>query len=287
MASESSQSKVLPKGYTFMGPELFVSENAKAMVLDLLKNAEKRNPDAFDMYVYNDFHAYAIHDLIDKTFASIKKTVNKKEWVEAFYAIEALTVFFEFESTWTTCDDGDLTKLANKLYGAILLTILKGLKDTNQLSPKKIPNLECVLRAAFEFGKNMEGIACKSDYTTTCKAIANDLFKDTMTADRALYEARLREYVESIEDPEEKIELLESLEEYVEEMKEQKVAWYMKGKASKPEIKNVNLQRAWNDYKGQAPEAPIRGPAEWDLTKWTEEDKSPFSFGNMDDELGI
>lgn len=36
-----------------MGPELFVSENAKAMVLDLLKNAEKRNPDAFDMYVYN------------------------------------------------------------------------------------------------------------------------------------------------------------------------------------------------------------------------------------------
>jgi hypothetical protein len=184
------------------------------------------------------------------------------------------------------CDDGDLTKSTNKLYSAVLLTVLKGLKDTNQLSPKTFPNLESVLRAAFEFGKNMEGIACKSDYAKTCKAIANDLFKDTTTADRALYEARLREHVESIEDLEEKTELLESLEDYVEKMKKGQ-AWYMKGKVGKPELKGGNLQRAWNDYRGRAPEAPFRGPAEWDLTKWTEEEKLPFSFDNMDDELGI
>jgi hypothetical protein len=36
-----------------MSPELFVSEKAKAVVIDLLKKAESRNPDAFDMYVYN------------------------------------------------------------------------------------------------------------------------------------------------------------------------------------------------------------------------------------------
>jgi hypothetical protein len=183
------------------------------------------------------------------------------------------------------CDDGDLTKSANKLYGAFLLTVLQGLKDTNQLSPKTFPNLESVLRAAFDFGNGMKGIGCESNYVTTCKAIANDLFKDTTKADRALYEARFREHVESNEDPEEKKELLESLEDYAKKMKGQ--AWYMKGKVGKPEIKCGNLQRAWDDYRHQAPGAPFRGPPEWDLTKWTEEEKSPFSFGNMDDELGI
>lgn len=36
-----------------MSPELFVSEEAKEMVIDLLKKAKTRNPDAFNMYIYN------------------------------------------------------------------------------------------------------------------------------------------------------------------------------------------------------------------------------------------
>lgn len=49
-----------------------------------------------------DYYPYAMHDLIDTTFAAIKSRVNKKDWIEAFYAIEALTIFFEFESDWTS-----------------------------------------------------------------------------------------------------------------------------------------------------------------------------------------
>ncbi len=49
-----------------------------------------------------DYYSYALHNLIESTFGVIKSKVNKKEWVEAFYAIEALTVFFDFESDWTS-----------------------------------------------------------------------------------------------------------------------------------------------------------------------------------------
>lgn len=183
------------------------------------------------------------------------------------------------------CDDGDLTQSANKLYGALLLTILKGLKDTDRLSSKAFPNLETVLRAAFEFGEGMNEIGCESSYATTCKAIANGLFKDTTVADRALYEARLHEYADSIDDVEEKKETVESFQEYMKKIRKEKVVWYMKGKVDKDEIKNVGLTRAWNDYRGQAPAVPFRGPPEWDLTKWTEEDKKPFLFGNMGDKF--
>lgn len=258
-----------------------------------------------DHFATRDYYPYAIHNLIESTFAVIKSKVDKKNWVEAFYAIEALTVFFEFESVWASksfplprarevimthllfiaCDDGDLARSTNNLYGALLLTILKGLQNTNQLTPKIFLNLETVLRTAHTFGELMDGIACKSNYTTACKAIANKLFKDTAAADQALYEARLREHMENIQDPEERKEMLEEVEEYLEEMKEEETVWYMKGKVGKDEIKNTGLARAWNEYKGRAPAAPMKGPPEWDLTKWTEKDKRAFSFDNIDDEF--
>ncbi|KAF9450139.1 hypothetical protein P691DRAFT_495711 [Macrolepiota fuliginosa MF-IS2] len=281
--SGASSSKVLPQGYTFMSPELFISKRAQGILLDLLDKAETRNPDAFDMYIYNDYFPYAIHNLIESTFGTVKSKVNKKDWVEAFYAIEALTVFFEFESTWTTCDDGDLTRSTDKLYGALLLTILKGLKDTNQLTTEVFPNLESILSAAYTFGELMKTISCKSEYTTACKAIANSLFKETTAADRALYEARLREHVASLEDPDESKEVLEGVEEYLKKVKKEKVVWYMKGKIGKAEIKNTGLTKAWNDYRGKAPPVPFRGPPEWDLSKWTEKDKKAFSFDADDD----
>ncbi|KXN89521.1 hypothetical protein AN958_05683 [Leucoagaricus sp. SymC.cos] len=255
------------------------------MLYDLLKKAQNRNPDAFDMYIYNDYYPYAIHNLIESSFAVIKSKVSKKEWKEAFYAIEALTVFFEFESVWTTCDDGDLTQATNKLYGALLLEILKGLQSNEQLSSEVFPNLENVLHTAFTFGENMKDISCKSEYTTYCKAVANKLFKGTTAANRALYEARLREHAESIEDAEEKSSILEDIDEYVKGVKSEKTVWYMKGKIGKDEIKTTGLARAWSEYKGNAPTVPFKGPPEWDLTRWSEEDKKPFSFDSMDDEF--
>lgn len=131
----------------------------------------------------------------------------------------------------------------------------------------------------------MGGISCKSEYKTICKALAHGFFKDTTEVDRALYESRLREFGENVKDPELKPEVIEGNEEYLKEMKEEKVPWYAKGKIGKSEIKTTGLARAWNEYKGQAPAVPFRGPPEWDLTKWTEEDKKPFSFDSMDDEF--
>jgi hypothetical protein len=49
-----------------------------------------------------DYFAYAIHNLIESVLTMIKSKVTKKDWIEAFYAIEAVTYFFEVESDWAS-----------------------------------------------------------------------------------------------------------------------------------------------------------------------------------------
>jgi len=186
------------------------------------------------------------------------------------------------------CCDEELTNTTNDLYGALLLEILKGLESSNVLSPDLFPNLENVLRSAYTFGENMENFYHKSNYSAICKAKAHALFKDTTTTNQTLYEAYLRGYAESIEDAEdaeEKKEFLVSVEKYVKKTKTAGDVWYMKGRIGEHEIKTTGLGRAWNKCKHSAPIAPLQGPKEWDLTKWTKEDKKHFSFHSRDDDI--
>lgn len=48
-----NHSQVIPQGYTFLSPDIFVSKKAKEVVDDLLEKSERRNPDFHDIYVYN------------------------------------------------------------------------------------------------------------------------------------------------------------------------------------------------------------------------------------------
>lgn len=283
MEPETTSTKTIPSGYTFMGHGILVSEKAKEVVLDLLDKAEKRNPDAQGMYVYNDYYSYALHNLAESLMISVRAQVIKKNWVEAYHAVEALTIFLDFEPDWTHCDDGELTRNANKLYSALLLSVLKGLKDANQLDPTIFPSLETVLRVAYDVGKDLEGVDLKAAYVATCKAIANRLFKDTTAADQILNEARHREFVTNIEDAEQKEMVLEGMEQYLEKCKTEK-PWFLKGKIGQEEYKDLSkaVTTAWNKYKAIAPNGPFRGPPEWDITKWTDEDKKPFMLGNRD-----
>lgn len=61
MPRRSSKAK-LPLGYTFqpVGPKqcVMVSIAAKARVDELVKDAQNRNPDNFDLYIYNGKEAF-------------------------------------------------------------------------------------------------------------------------------------------------------------------------------------------------------------------------------------
>lgn len=67
-----------------MGPELFMSEKAEAVVIDLLKKSENRNPDAFDMYVYNgEQHVERLYSFADRrtTYSSREQTFTRMRYM--------------------------------------------------------------------------------------------------------------------------------------------------------------------------------------------------------------
>ncbi len=45
--------EVIPEGYTFLNAKTLITVKGKKIADELLEASEKRDPDAFDMYIYN------------------------------------------------------------------------------------------------------------------------------------------------------------------------------------------------------------------------------------------
>jgi len=116
--THSTFPQIIPAGHTFIELQL-VSAKGKEAAEKLLKQADNRCPDFFDMYIYNgwcwrpslayqlthpkisDFFAYGVIDLVDKTLSSLQTKIKKKEWEEAYTTLEGLIIFVGIESVWT------------------------------------------------------------------------------------------------------------------------------------------------------------------------------------------
>ena len=110
----------MPAGYTFTPVGSPIHDTALERFEKLLEKAGKRDPDQYDMYIYNgallpinsrrlffkteafvvDFFGYAILDLVDESLSSIHTLVTKKRWVESWHALTALTLFVDTYSDW-------------------------------------------------------------------------------------------------------------------------------------------------------------------------------------------
>jgi hypothetical protein len=188
------------------------------------------------------------------------------------------------------CDDGERVELTDKLYGASLVTTLRALDKEGRLDATSFPTLETLLISAAEWGSAMEG----STYHLVCKAIGRRLFKDKSPEVVAMEKARLQEWIASLGKAVQahvRAALKENEEEAVEAAAEGHVekAWYAGGKASDEHDKDPDytLSRVWREYREflfTVPTKPLRGPPNWDISKWSEAQRQPFKFGNGGDD---
>jgi hypothetical protein len=186
------------------------------------------------------------------------------------------------------CNDGERTKLTNVVYGASLITVLRALKKEGTLGATHFPSLETILRIAAEWGHEMKGLRAGSKYYRVCKAIGKRLFKDKSPEDKAIEKARPEEWINSIPADEQK-EVRKCMKEAEEDPDEDEdeEPWYEGSKASDEDIRDEDfvLSRTWKTYRehlSSVPTKPLRGPANWDISKWSEAQKAPFKFDNMD-----
>ncbi|KAL0949293.1 hypothetical protein HGRIS_009371 [Hohenbuehelia grisea] len=283
----ANQRSTIPPGYTFFDSKTFMSVEGKEILLGMLHKAEDRSPDAHDMYIYNDFAAYGSLDLVDKALIAIHNKLVKKMWDDAYHLMEALTVFNNCDVDWPTCDDGDRVRITHKAYGALFVTLLRGLKNAGRLQTSNgYASLETMLRLGAEWGDFMRGIDCKSDYDKVCQAIGKRLFADKKGGDIALEEARVAEWKKSLS--EEARKDLEAQENDDDE--EESEPWFsgIGDYSEDAKSSDFELARVWKKYKtcvSDSPNVPLRGPPKWDLSSWTASDKKPFLFSTRQDDF--
>jgi len=183
------------------------------------------------------------------------------------------------------CDDGERVAHTNIAYGACLIATLRGLKKDGHLDSTNFPALETLLRNAVEWGEAMKSMGCDSPYYVVCKGIGKRLFGDKSDESVALEKARVEEWVAGL-DKEEQKAVRAGMREDEEEAAEGRVnkPWYAGGDEDDKDP-DYALSRVWKEYKDYlvgCPTVPVRGPIEWDISKWSPAERKDFSFDNMD-----
>eukprot|EP00798_Chlamydomonas_sp_ICE-L_P004100 gene4100-14201_t len=133
------------------------SKKGEALGQAMGVSSENRMPDAFGVYIYNDYHGYGCVEVIENCLKEVKKAVSKKNYGAAFQHLEGLTIWnIEDGLTWSGIDNGEQFSALVKLIGAALVFVTRNLDDLDEL--KDIPNFKFVLEKAKEVGESMNQI---------------------------------------------------------------------------------------------------------------------------------
>ncbi|KAF7378164.1 hypothetical protein MSAN_00240900 [Mycena sanguinolenta] len=154
----------IPDGFVCVNdhPTELWSKAAFDHVERLQTDEENRNPDAHDVYIYNDYFGYACCDLLKKEMLAIGKMVASKKdklSINTFHRLEALTLYMANSAAgdmFPTIDDAELAEAIYNAYGALWMTYILDLEAAakpEKLSPTHpvpIPNLENAVRTSAE-----------------------------------------------------------------------------------------------------------------------------------------
>lgn len=182
------------------------------------------------------------------------------------------------------CDDGERVELTNSAFGAIAVAVLKGLKKEGRLNAEALPSLEYCLKNISSLGDMMCEVGLDCSYADVSRGIAKRLFeKKTKQTKEA--EIRYRQaWVHSLTDK----DLKKAMEQANREMSNnESKPWFTEGDTASEDANNREfaITRTWKEYKAYlagAPRDPMHGPS-WDISSWTDAEKAPFLFSEMDD----
>ncbi|EJD42659.1 hypothetical protein AURDEDRAFT_168184 [Auricularia subglabra TFB-10046 SS5] len=144
-----------PEGFVMMNdvPSELWSVRAVEIVDELNKEADKRNPDLFNMHVYTDFYSFALYDLIE---------VKLRDWDKQFktsptgfatwHTLEALTLFI----STTVLSEGDIGEVDDderfvaflRVFSTAVHTLAARLHTSPLPLLRRIRNAANVLRTA-------------------------------------------------------------------------------------------------------------------------------------------
>jgi hypothetical protein len=123
-----------------------------------------RDPDFFNMYVYNDFAGYGYQEVVENNMAEFSKIYNSKDGkTEELWTIVESMIWWMVEephAPWHMIDDGERSMFTHSLLGYMLLAVLNRIDQEGDFKPdSKYKDLSRVMtlwaKAAEDLGTNM------------------------------------------------------------------------------------------------------------------------------------
>lgn len=160
-------------------------------------------------------------------------------------------------------DDRDQIELADQVYGASLVAVMRALKEEGRLNVESFPTLEHVLKEASKWGNNMPS---RVSYPIVLQGIGKRLFENKSKKVLALERDRAEEWLKTLPEDDQR-ELRTMMQEEAEaeaEMGPEKPWWDDDGPAFE-DLKHseLNLWTIWERYKAHMdkyPSIPMLGP---------------------------
>ena len=188
------------------GASRVISKTARYWGTKYLKALNRVHPDAYGMYINNDFSSYGQVEVVENCLLDLTKAVfivqrgvlnrmqevpkpsNKVNYILGFRRLEALTIVLDHADSISSIDDGDQFYDIMRVIGACNVTILRGLlpktmfrklnktdaaleKAAKKIA-KRLPNFKQVLEQAMIVGHSFLSIAdvC-SIYTSVIQVV--------------------------------------------------------------------------------------------------------------------
>ncbi|CAG8740662.1 14760_t:CDS:2, partial [Acaulospora colombiana] len=166
---------LLPEGYTFNPGGQPMNQAAFRLAETLMKEADRRDPDAHAI-MSADYLGYGVLDLIHGVLDSVYKKSSKKEWMDSWHELTALSILMNSFSDFMTIDDGDTVMAADKVFGALVVKVLKALEpEFAEKGEAELPDLEFCLHSMADVG-DMTSDFGGGKYTKILKSYARHLF---------------------------------------------------------------------------------------------------------------
>ncbi|KAJ3299838.1 hypothetical protein HK104_006575 [Borealophlyctis nickersoniae] len=162
-----------------------------------------------------------------------------------------------------------------RAYGAATVTVLNALSEAGTLTPTTYPALETTLKTMIKVGDSLNNIE-------------EDLKLEAELPEKW---AKFRAPEDADQDAiDELLDQDSDGETWVEFWKKAAGDAAKKSGKTRPKKKikttgPYNFKTLWPKYKKRhGGLGPLKGPGEWDLTKWSEKDRKKYSLDNLDDE---
>ncbi|EON68928.1 hypothetical protein W97_08186 [Coniosporium apollinis CBS 100218] len=134
-----------------------VSKPARKMAAKYAQDVDKRDPDIFGMYIYNDYHGYGTAEVIENMLLAWTTEYQKKDssvW-ELWKHTEAIAHFFALMPEligFGNLEDGERVNEILNVIGLALLSTLNKLEAASLLKPDgPVKDLELVLCLMLDF----------------------------------------------------------------------------------------------------------------------------------------